>query len=30
MKILSANNIKKDFGKTEVLKDISVDVNEGR
>ena len=29
MKILSANNIKKDFGKTEVLKDISVDVNEG-
>lgn len=29
MKILSANNIKKDFGKTEVLKDISVDVNKG-
>ena len=29
MKILSANNIKKDFGKTEVLKEISVDVNEG-
>ena len=29
MKILSANTRKKDFGKTEVLKDISVDVNEG-
>lgn len=29
MKILSATNIKKNFGKTEVLKDISVDVNEG-
>ena len=29
MKILSATNIKKDFGKTKVLKDISVDINEG-
>lgn len=29
MKILTANNIIKSFGKTEVLKDISVEVNEG-
>lgn len=29
MKVLTASNIKKDFGKTEVLKDISIEVNKG-